>query len=56
MIEVQSYNQIFYIASDFENTPPDLTYGTVDQRVFLTTYDGAAGLRANRKDFVLKHK
>ncbi|GIS09159.1 MAG: hypothetical protein CM15mP113_2890 [Pseudomonadota bacterium] len=46
----------FYIqASDFENTPPDLTYGTVNQRVFLSTYDGAAGLRANKKDFVLKH-
>ena len=56
LVEVQSYNKIFYSASDFENTPPDLTYGTVDQRVFLTTYDGAAGLRANRKDFVLKHK
>ena len=45
-----------YTDSDFANTPPDLTYGTVDQRIFLTTYDGAAGLRANRKDFVLKHK
>ena len=55
LIEVQSYNQILYTASDFENTPPDLTYGTVDQRVFLSTYDGAAGLRANKKDFVLKH-
>ena len=55
LIEVQSYNQILYTASDFDNTPPDLTYGTVDQRVFLSTYDGAAGLRANKKDFVLKH-
>ena len=55
LIEVQSYNQILYTASDFENTPPDLTYGTVNQKVFLTTYDGAAGLRANKKDFVLKH-
>ena len=53
LIEVQSYNQILYTASDFENTPPNLTYGTVDQKVFLTTYDGAAGLRANKKDFVL---
>ena len=24
-------------------------------KVFLTTYDGAAGLRANKKDFVIKH-
>ncbi|MEC8550656.1 MAG: hypothetical protein VXY93_09190, partial [Pseudomonadota bacterium] len=55
LIEVQSYNQILYTASDFDNTPPDLTYGTVNQRVFLSTYDGAAGLRANKKDFVLKH-
>ena len=56
LIEVQSYNQILYTASDFENTPPNLSYGTVDQQVFLTTYDGAAGLRANKKDFILKHK
>ena len=35
LIEVQSYNQILYTASDFENTPPDLKYGTVNQRVFL---------------------
>ena len=55
LIEVQSYNQILYTASDFENTPPDLRYGTVDQRLFLSTYDGAAGLRANKKDFILKH-
>ena len=55
LIEVQSYNQILYTANDFANTPPDLTYGTVNQRVFLTTYDGAAGLRANKKDFELKH-
>ena len=55
LIEVQSYNQILYTANDFANTPPDLTYGTVNQKVFLTTYDGAAGLRANKKDFELKH-
>ena len=56
LIEVQSYNQILYTASDFDNTPPDLTYGTVNQKLFLSTYDGAAGLRANKKDFVLKHE
>jgi len=56
LIEVQSYNQILYTASDFANTPPNLTYGTVDQEIFLSTYDGAAGLRANKKDFILKHK
>ena len=29
LIEVQSYNQIFYTQSDFDNTPPKLTYGRV---------------------------
>ena len=55
LIEVQSYNQILYTDSDFDNSPPDLTYGTVNQKLFLTTYDGAAGLRANKKDFPLTH-
>tara|TARA_B100000575_G_scaffold294411_1_gene310169 strand:+ start:13 stop:12861 length:12849 start_codon:yes stop_codon:yes gene_type:complete len=56
LIEIQSYNQIFYTASDFANEPADLTYGTVSQKLFLTTYDGAAGQRANKLDFELKHK
>ena len=54
-IEVQSFNQILYTVSDFDNSPPDLTYGTVSQKLFLTTFDGASGLRANKKDFELKH-
>ena len=55
LIEVQSFNQILYTSSDFDNEPPKLTYGTVDQSIFLSTYDGASGLRANKKDFDLKH-
>ena len=55
LIEIQSFNQILYTASDFDNTPPDLSYGTVSQKLFLTTFDGASGLRANKKDFDLKH-
>ena len=55
LIEVQSFNQILYTASDFDNSPPDLIYGTVSQKLFLTTFDGASGLRANKKDFDLKH-
>jgi len=54
LIKVQSFNQILYTASDFDNSPPSLTYGTVSQNIFLTTYDGASGLRANKKDFELK--
>ena len=53
LIKVQSFNQILYTASDFDNAPPALTYGTVSQDIFLTTFDGASGLRANKKDFDL---
>ena len=56
LIEVQSYNQIFYTISDFSNTPPNLNYGPVTQKVFLTTYDGLEGRRANRTKFDLKYE
>ena len=54
LIEVQSYNQIFYTQNDFDNTPPKLSYGTVSQEVFLSTYDGLEGKRANKTKFDLK--
>ena len=53
-IEVQSFNQIFYTPNDFDNTPPNLNYGSVSQEVFLTTYDGLEGRRANKTKFDLK--
>tara|TARA_R100001480_G_scaffold10362_1_gene18894 strand:+ start:4688 stop:17521 length:12834 start_codon:yes stop_codon:yes gene_type:complete len=55
LIEVQSFNQIFYTLSDFANEPPDLSYGTVSQKLFLTTYDGSGGQRADKLSFDLKH-
>ena len=54
LIEVQSFNQIFYTENDFDNTPPKLSHGTVSQEVFLTTYDGLEGRRANKTKFDLK--
>ena len=56
LIEVQSYNQIFYTANDFSNIPNDLNYGPVTQKVFLSTYDGQSGLRADKKEFDLTHE
>ncbi|MEC8550844.1 MAG: hypothetical protein VXY93_10135, partial [Pseudomonadota bacterium] len=53
LIEVQSYNEVLYTDSDFSNNPPNLIYGTVDQKLFLSTYDGASGLRADKKEFLL---
>ena len=56
LIQVQAYNQIFYTTNDFSNTPPDLNYGPVSQKVFLSTYDGLSGLRANKVEFDLTHE
>ena len=56
LIEVQSYNQILYTENDFSNTPPELIYGSVSQKIFLSSYDGLSGLRANKKDFDLTYE
>ena len=56
LIEVQSYSQIFNTLNDFANVPLDLTHGTVTEKLFLSSYDGLSGLRANKVEFDLKHK
>ena len=56
LVEVQSYNQIFYTENDFDNNPPSLTYGSAKQSTFLKVYDGLAGRRANKTKFDLKHE
>ena len=55
LIEVQAYNQVLYTSNDFANTPADLNYGSVTQNLFLSSYDGLSGLRANKIEFDLKH-
>ena len=50
-IEVQSYNEVFYTVNDFKNEPPALEYGSVTQSMFLSSYDGINGNRANKTDF-----
>ena len=54
LIEVQSYSQIFYTANDFSNVPQELTHGRVTEKLFLSSYDGLSGLRANKTAFDLK--
>ena len=56
LIEIQSYNEILNIASDFDNTPPDLNYGTVTKKIFLKSYNGKAGKRADKVKFLLQHE
>jgi len=56
LVEVQAFNQIFNTDSDFDNTPPKLSYGTNDLDLFLATYDGLEGKRANKTKFELTHE
>ena len=55
-IEVQSYNEVLYTVNDFKNEPPALEYGSVTQSIFLSSYDGINGNRANKTDFDLLHE
>ncbi len=54
LIEVQSFSQIFYTSNDFSNVPQNLNFGRVTQNLFLSSYDGLSGLRANKTEFDLK--
>ncbi|GIS09079.1 MAG: hypothetical protein CM15mP113_2090 [Pseudomonadota bacterium] len=51
MVEIQSYNEILNIDNDFDNTPPDLNYGTVTKKIFLKSYNGKSGKRAEKLSF-----
>ncbi len=53
-VKVQTYNQIFYTPSDFDNLPGTLKYGAIEQDLFLSSYDGLEGRRANKTKFDLK--
>ena len=56
LIELQSYSTIFNTQNDFDNNAPILSYGTASQEIFLSTYDGLEGNRANKVKFDLKYE
>jgi len=56
LVEVQSYNEIFYTPNDFRNEAPDLVVGPVNKKLFLSSYDGVNGSRANKIFFELEHE
>ncbi len=55
-VQVQAYNEVLYRSNDFVNEAPELTYGTLTQDLFLDSYDGVNGNRANKVDFDLTHE
>ena len=56
LIELQSYSTIFNTQNDFDNNAPILSYGTVSKELFLSTFDGLEGKRANKVKFDLKYE
>ena len=55
-VTAQAYNEVFYSDTDFDNEPLQLPYGTANQRMFVSAFDGINGARANKTDFTLKHE
>ena len=52
----QSFNQVFYTASDFDNVPNTLVYNSLEQDIFLSSFDSLNGTRASKTAFDLKHE
>ena len=55
-VEAQSFNEVLYRFSDFDNQPNPLQFGPSNQLVLLSAFDGLNGLRANRTNFKLTHQ
>jgi hypothetical protein len=52
----QSFNEVFYTSSDFSNPPETLVYNSIEQELFLSSFDAINGSRANKTGFDLKHE
>jgi hypothetical protein len=55
-VNLQSFNEIFYTDSDYDNIPPDLEYGSVTESVNLGGYDSINGSRSNKTSFTLNYQ
>jgi hypothetical protein len=55
-VEAQSFNEVFYKETDFDNAPLDLTYGSSNQKVFVSAFDGINGERGNKDNFNLTYE
>ena len=52
----QSFNEVFYTSSDFDNVPNTLTYNSLQQDMFLSSFDAFNGSRASKTAFNLRHE
>ena len=54
-VQIQSFNEIIYSESDYDNDPQQLDYGTASSTLQLSAYDAINGNRANRLDFDVRY-
>ena len=52
----QSFNEVFYTSNDFDNVPNTLVYNSLEQDMFLSSFDSLNGSRANKTEFNLRHE
>ena len=53
-IDVLSFNQCIYTDTNFDNIPPNLSYGKIDESFEIISYNAVNGNRISRLDFDLK--
>jgi hypothetical protein len=53
-IDILSFNQCLYTDANFDNIPPNLSYGKIDESFEIITYNAVNGNRISRLDFDLK--
>ena len=53
-IDILSFNQCLYTDTNFDNIPPNLSYGKVDESFEIIAYNAVNGNRISRLDFDLK--
>ena len=55
-ITIQTYSEVIQTDRDLLNVPNDLSYGPVNERYLLGTYDGQNRNRLNKDEFVIRHE
>ena len=55
VISIQAFSEFIQTDSDLDNTPLDLTYGSVRESLIVSGYDSINGNRVNKTEFTLKH-
>ena len=52
----QSFNEVLYTQSDFDNVPETLSYNSSGNDLFVSAFDSLNGSRANKTEFNLRHE